>query len=113
MLAWTTEAEAVGYAESRLEDAIGAMRDLVDRQSRSDAMGLALNALTDAVAALVMVRHRRQGDPLVTLDQLHAESVGLGAAQPPRTCCQTYPAESHAQGCHVGLATAADRWRQL
>lgn len=103
MIAWTNEAEAIGYAASRLEDAVAQLEVLNGYKGRQpyDGLGMALEAIADTVAALVMVKHTRLGDALVTIDQLAVDHVQLSAAQPRRTCCVTFPAEPHANGCYV------------
>jgi len=112
MIAWTTTTEALEYATMRLDDAIDVLRNGVrPQQPVSDQLATSLEAMADAVCALVMVKHMRQGDALVTIDQLAAD-LAPSAAQPLRTCCQTYPAESHARGCYVTARTAmTDRTR--
>jgi hypothetical protein len=103
MIAWTTEAEALGYATSRLEDAT----DHLSQPEFRDGVALALGALAEAVAALVLVKHTRRGDALVTIDQLAADLVDTRAAQPRRSCCQTYGPERHAPGCQRAPRMAA------
>jgi hypothetical protein len=96
MIAWKNETEALGYATSRMDDAVG---HLSDATAFRDGLALAQGAINDATAALVMVQHMRKGDALVTIDQLVADHADTGAAQPRRRCCQTYIGEAHARQC--------------
>lgn len=99
MLAWHNPTEAIGYATSRLEDAVDALHRLDDSPG-PDRLQVAQEAINEATAAIVLVAHQRMGDALVTIEQLHAEHLGDQAAQPRRRCCQTYMAEpEHARGC--------------
>lgn len=100
MIAWKNEAEAIGYAASRLDDAL----DLVGRDvphSSLDHLQMAQEAINEATAALVLVQHTRQGDALVTIDQLVSDLDDTRAAQPRRQCCQTYIGEDHATRCRT------------
>lgn len=108
MIAWKNEAEAVGYATSCVDTALDKLAAVDSGGGRLDVVDVkaALEALTDATAALVIVRHMRQGDSLVTIDQLAADLVDSRAAQPRRRCCQTYMGEGHAARCATwGLGT--------
>lgn len=102
MIAWHTPAEAIGYATSRLDDAIDQLRnhETISREL-PDALQLAQEAINEATAALVLVQHQRMGDALVTIEQLHADHLDSTAAQPRRRCCQTYIGEDHANGCRI------------
>lgn len=101
MIAWKNEAEATGYATSCVDTALDKLGAVDSSGGRLDVLDVtaALEALTDAIAALVIVRHMRQGDHLVTIDQLAADTQDLTAAQPRRRCCQTYMGEAHAGRC--------------
>lgn len=93
MIAWQNPTEAIGYAASRLDDALDALR--------TDGLQLAQEAINEATAALVLVQHTRMGDALVTIDQLAADLTDSTSAQPRRRCCQTYIGEDHAPRCQT------------
>jgi hypothetical protein len=108
MIAWRNEAEAIGYATSCLDGALDTLRAVDASGGRLDVLDVdaVLKALAESTAAVVMVRHTRQGDALVTIDQLAADLVDTRAAQPRRRCCQTYMGEGHAARCSTwGLGT--------
>lgn len=106
MILWHNETDAIGYADARLAEAVDQLDRITDpsRAVSRDGMQLCLEAIGEALAVLVLVKHHRQGDALVTIDQLVAETTP--AAQPLRRCCQTYAAESHARGCYATARTA-------
>lgn len=101
VITWTNETEAMGYAGSRLADAHDQLDRITDPSPTvsRDGMALALAAMTEAIAALVLVKHARAGDQLLTIDQLTADLTAAQAPTPIRRCCQTYAAERHAAGC--------------